>query len=124
MDASIRKTMLHLRCDGTFVRDYVYVKDVASAYIFLLEKGDTVHGEAYNIASGKTYSVKQLIKQIEKIIRKKIHYKIDNSVKNEIPYQHLDDGKIRKLGWKPAYTFQGGVIHAYRWYKKFFREEI
>jgi CDP-glucose 4,6-dehydratase len=118
MDAGIQKTVLHLRSDGTFVRDYIYVKDVASAYIFLLEKGDAVFGEAFNIASGKTYSVLELIKQAEKILRKKINFKIDNSAKNEIPFQSLNIDKIVTLGWKPEYSIQKTFKGILKWYKK------
>jgi len=121
MQSVIRKTPLHLRSDGTFVRDYVYVGDVVSAYLFLLSQGSKIHGEAYNITSGETYSVLELIKKIEKKLKKKIPHEIDNTSNNEIPYQSLDNTKILKLGWKPKYSLQATLIRVLRWYKKSYR---
>lgn len=108
---------LLLRSDGTFVRDYIYVKDVVSGYILLLENISKTAGEAYNFSSQDTFSVLELIRKIEKINNKKIPYKIKNTAVNEIPYQHLNDDKIRRLGWKNLYSLDTVFPQVLRWYE-------
>lgn len=110
---------LALRSDGTFVRDYVYVGDVARAYLFLLGHFEKANGEAFNISTGVSLSVLQLIKKTEKILRKKINYRFMHTAKNEIPYQHLDCAKITALGWRWAFALEKGIRLSYQWYKKY-----
>jgi len=117
-EAIIKKSTLKIRSDGTYVRDYLYVKDVVAGYVFLLEKIDQTKGNAYNFSSKDTYSVIELIKKAEKVLNVKIKYKIMNTAKNEIPYQHLDDTKIRKLGWNPKFSLQKSLPSIIKWYKK------
>lgn len=117
-EAVIKKNTLKIRSDGTYVRDYLYVKDVAAGYILLLEKINDTKGNAYNFSSQDTYSVLELIKKAEKILNIKIKYKILNTAKNEIPYQHLDDTKIRKLGWNPQYSLEKSLHSTIKWYKE------
>lgn len=119
MQSIVGGTPLELRSDGTYVRDYVYVGDVARTYLFLLEHLEKTKGEAFNISTGVSLSVLQLIKRSEKILKKKINYRFMHTAKNEIPYQHLDCTKITKLGWRPAYTPEKGLQLSYRWYKKY-----
>jgi len=114
----VTHTPLDIRSDGTFVRDYIYVKDVAGAYVFLLEHMENISGEAFNVASQTTCSVLELIKKVKRALRKPIKYTILNTAINEIPYQHLDASKIMSLGWKPKYSFTSAMKHTYAWYKK------
>ena len=64
----------------------------------------------------------ELIEKIEKLLGDKIKYKILDIVRNEIPYQHLDDSKIRKLGWSNAYSIDKAFPQVLGWYKKFYRK--
>lgn len=115
----ITKKKLILRSDGTHMRDYIYVKDVVSGYMFLLEHFDRVVGEAYNFSSDDNMSVLSLIKNVEKFTSKEISFSIENSAKNEIPYQHVDYAKIHALGWKPSYSFKKGMSETLRWYETY-----
>lgn len=117
-EAIIKKNTLKIRSDGTYVRDYLYVKDVVAGYVFLLEKINQTKGNAYNFSSKDTYSVLDLIKKAEQVLQTKIPYKIMNTTKNEIPYQHLDDTKIRKLGWNTEYSLEKSLHTIISWYKK------
>lgn len=115
--AVVEKKPLLLRSDGTYVRDYVYVDDVANAYLFLLERAEKLAGDAFNVSSDTNLSVINLIGEASRILRICIPYKILNTAINEIPYQHLDDSKIRKLGWKPRTSFSVGLRRTHAWYK-------
>lgn len=109
---------LEIRSDGKYVRDYIYVKDVVSGYISLLENIKKTKGQGYNFSSSDTLSVLELIEKIEKKLKRKIPYVILNNAKNEIPYQHLDDKKARLLGWLPKQTIDSTIEDIALWYKK------
>jgi len=118
MQSILKKEPLSVRSDGTFVRDYVYVGDIVSAYLWILRHFDLVRGEALNVASETTVSVLELIKKAKQILKKPMKFQIENSQVNEIPYQHLSWDKIKKLGWSPKYTLRRGLTHTYKWYRK------
>lgn len=116
----IKNEILELRSDGTYVRDYLYVEDVVSGYLTLLKNINNIYGEAFNFSSPDNLSVLDLIRKVEKSLSNKINYKILNTAKNEIPYQHLDDSKIRKLGWRNNYLLESSIARVLGWYRKIF----
>lgn len=117
MMASITGSTLDLRSDGSFIRDYVYVKDVVQGYLLLLEKMDQARGKAFNLSSGESHTVLEVIKIIEKTLKKKVLYTIKNTQKNEIPYQSLNFDKVKALGFAPAFTLDKILPNIYAWYK-------
>ncbi len=119
MQSLITNEELILRSDGTFVRDYLYVKDVASGYITLLKQLEKVVGESFNFGSTDTLSVKEVIKTAETVLQTKVTFNIQNTAKNEIPYQSLDYSKIgTKIGWKPQWTLEKSLPQILAWYKQ------
>jgi len=119
MNSIIKDQTLEIRSDGTFIRDYLYVKDVVAGYILLAQNIDKVSGQAYNFGSDDTLSVLELIEKVEKALGKKIKYKIQNTAKNEIPYQSLDYSKIKKeIGWEPKETVSSTANRILGWYLK------
>lgn len=116
--AVAKNEVLEIRSNGEYVRDYIYVKDVAKGYLTLLDHMVSVKGEAFNFSSNITLSVLDLIRKSQEILGEKIKYKILNTAKNEIPYQHLDDQKIRKLGWQQETSFEEGLKKTFSWYQK------
>lgn len=116
-ESVLKNKILRIRSNGKYIRDYVYVKDVVSGYLHLLYHLDETMGSAYNFSSHDTLSVIDLVKKIEAITGKNIRYTITNTAVNEIPYQHLQDKKIRKLGWKPMYTLDNTIPGILDWYK-------
>lgn len=121
-ESLVRNSVLQIRSDGTYVRDYVYVRDVVDGYMFLLETKKPVEGEAFNFSSDDSYSVVDLITLVEKSLGKKIQFTIVNSARNEIPYQHLNDTKIRKLGWKSSFSINASIAGVYAWYEQYLKE--
>lgn len=114
-----------IRSDGSYIRDYFYVKDGALAYIHLAEKMDDkkIHGEAFNFSNEIQVSVSELTKKILKLMgREDLKPKILNEAKNEIKHQYLSAEKARKmLGWKPKYNLESGLKETIEWYKQFFK---
>lgn len=119
----VQKKTLLLRSDGQYVRDYIYVNDVVDGYIMLFENIGKISGEAYNFSSADTLSVLEVVKKSEQTLGVKITYKILNTAQNEIPYQHLDDSKIRrKLGWKAKHNLGNSLRKVLLWYEKCLRK--
>lgn len=118
MKAALTGQQLQIRSDGCYIRDYVYVGDVVKAYLFLLKRVSNQQGEAFNVSSETSLSVLDVVKEVEKILHMKIPFTVYNTAHNETPIQHLDYGKIQKLGWKSRVTFQKGIKEAFTWYKK------
>lgn len=117
--ALARNQDLVIRSDGTYVRDYVYVEDVVDGYIMLWKQFDNVRGEAFNFSSLDNYSVLEVLAIAQKTLGKRIKYTIANTAKNEIPYQHLNDDKVRKaLGWLNTHRLADVLPAVYKWYRK------
>jgi CDP-glucose 4,6-dehydratase len=112
-----------LRSDGTFLRDYTYVKDAALAYLCLAEKleQEGVSGEAFNFSPEVPVSVLELVQHITKVMgREDLEPDIRNTAKGEIPSQYLSAAKAhRVLGWKHQYELDEGLQETIDWYKKF-----
>ncbi len=110
-----------IRSDGTFVRDYFYVKDGALAYMHLAEKMDDprIHGEAFNFSNELQITVLDLTNRILTLMgRVDLQPRILNEVRNEIKHQYLSARKAREmLGWKPRYTLEEGLRETIEWYR-------
>ena len=114
-----------IRSDGTFERDYMYVKDAVGAYIRLAENIERkdVKGEAFNFGTGKPVSVIGLFQKIAELCGKPdIKPKILESAKNEINRQYLAINKVKKVfNWEPQYTLEKGLSETIKWYKKYLK---
>ena len=122
MKAILKNEILEIRSDGSYYRDYLYVKDVVRGYIMLAETIDRYAGEVFNFGSEENISVLDLIEVIQKILRKELNYKILNTAKNEIPYQSLNYKKVLKsVGWSPEYSLKSTLPSILSWYEKYFR---
>jgi len=113
-----------IRSDGSYIRDYFYIKDAASSYMLLAEKMAEldISGEAFNFSNETQVTVLELVNKIIAIMGKK-HIKplVLRKAKNEIPHQYLSAKKARTLlKWKPRYTLEEGLKETVGWYKKFF----
>ena len=109
-----------IRSDGSYVRDYLYVKDAASAYLTLAEHAadEGVRGEAFNFSAGNPLSVLDLVSCIAQLMGKRhLQPRILNYAKHEIPHQILRSDKAhQRLGWRPRYTLEQGLLETIDWY--------
>jgi len=106
--------------DGTCVRDYIHVNDLADAHIVALEnvKGKS---SAYNLGIGRGYSVREIIKVCEEITGKKIAVKESERREGDPDALYSDSSKVkRELGWSPKYGIREIVETAWNWHKKRF----
>jgi CDP-glucose 4,6-dehydratase len=116
-----------IRSDGQFVRDYIYVKDIARAYMCLAEgmQNPAIHGEAFNFSDEAPMTVLELVNEIRAIMQSEhLEPEILNTASGEIKSQYLSAEKARTtLGWKPAYSRQDGLSETIAWYRRFFAEQ-
>ncbi len=109
--------------DGTCIRDYIHVTDLASAHILALsrlQQGGIF--EAFNVGTGKGLSVFQIISAIEKISQRKVK-KILGSRRQGDPPKLIANGEraFKDLGWSPKFSdVENIVATAHGWYVKHF----
>lgn len=108
--------------DGTCVRDYVHVADLASAHSRAIEFFDAGHmNEAFNIGSGQGgVSVLQLIHMAEKVVGKSAILQYGPRRAGDPAMLVADISKAEKLlHWQPQFSVEDAIIHAWDWEKKF-----
>ncbi len=107
--------------DGTGVRDYIHVADLAEGHIKALEKLSTHPGlVTYNLGTGKGYSVLEIIHNFEKACGKEIPYKITERRPGDIDMCYADPEKAKKeLGWEAKRDIDKMCEDAWRWQSKY-----
>lgn len=107
--------------DGTCLRDYIHVQDLANAHIISLKHLHSKSSgfEAFNLGSGKGSSVLEVIAEVERELDKKVPYEIVNRRPGD-PAELVADPKLAKktLGWKCQYSLKEIISHACRWHKQ------
>lgn len=92
--------------DGTCIRDYIHVRDIANAHVLALEYlQNNGKSDAFNLGSGKGFSVNEMIKVAEKICNKKMNLEYKPRRAGDPAILLADSTKIQKiLGWKPKHS--------------------
>ncbi|MFO1248293.1 MAG: UDP-glucose 4-epimerase GalE [Alphaproteobacteria bacterium] len=108
--------------DGTGVRDYIHVTDLAAAHLLALDalKGGAA-STSYNVGYGKGTSVRQVITGVERVTGSKLPVKESPRRPGDPPTLICDPSRIkRELGWKPAHEDLDGIIaSAIAWERRF-----
>ena len=106
--------------DGTGVRDYIHVVDLARAHLKAIELAETVTGvDHFNIGTGTGYSVLDIVNAYEKATGKKIPYKITPRRPGDIDMCYADPTKAyEKLGWRAEYGIEEMCRDANNWQMK------
>ena len=118
--ALLRGEPLVLRSDGTFRRDYIYVKDVARAYMLLGERTDDpgVCGEAFNFSDEAPLAVFDMVHAIGRVMGTTTRPEVRDAARGEIRDQFLNAAKARDvLGWRPTYDLDTGLRETVTWYR-------
>ncbi len=109
--------------DGTCVRDYIHVVDVAKAHVVavqrLLENKNTDNYEVFNLGTGKGSSVLEVIKSFEKVSGSSLNYKIVDPRSGDVTIAYADTEKANKeLGWIAKYDLDDAIKAAWAWEQK------
>ena len=109
--------------DGTAVRDYIHVVDLAKAHIAALERllnnGNKKDFEVFNVGTGTGSSVLEVIKAFEKVSNTKLNYKIVARREGDITSAYADTTLAKvELGWETEKTLEEALLAAWKWQLK------
>ncbi len=109
--------------DGTCIRDYIHVVDLAKAHVAALKRlinGDNSGNyEIFNIGTGKGSSVLEVIHAFEEVANQNLNYKIVGRREGDVISAYADTEKANKvLGWKAESTLKDALLSAWKWEKK------
>lgn len=92
--------------DGTCIRDYIHVTDLANAHILAIEKlKEGMNSTSYNLGNGKGYSVKEVVDTVEKVTGKKLNKQLASRREGDPAVLIASSEKAcKELGWKPQYN--------------------
>ena len=109
--------------DGTNVRDYIHVVDLAEAHIVALErildgKANDAY-EVFNLGTGKGSSVLEVVKSFERVSGLKLNYELGPRRAGDVVAAYADTTKAREvLGWKTSRSLDEAVASAWKWEQK------
>ena len=112
-----------IRSDGTPLREFVYVDDVARGYLMLAEQIETARGEAFNFGAGEPVQMLALVKRIIELAGKagelEPHVMLKQKIEREIDAQYLSAEKaLSRLGWQAAVDLDQGLQQTLDWYRQ------
>lgn len=102
--------------DGTCIRDYIHIHDLASAHLQALQR--LLAGEkstAYNLGNGKGFSVREVVETINQVTGKKVSTLLGSRREGDPPYLVADSSKaLKELSWEPQYSsLETMISHAW-----------
>jgi UDP-glucose 4-epimerase len=101
--------------DGEQIRDFIFVDDLVRGVILIAQKTRGL-GETYNLASGKHYSIKEIIKIISRLLnaKPKIHFTMKQRL-GDADKWIVNIQKIKRLGFKPQINIEEGILLTKNW---------
>ena len=104
--------------DGTGVRDYIHVVDLARGHVAAIQKLSEPGVHIYNLGTGKGYSVLDMVHAFEKACGKKLPYEIKPRRAGDVPACYATSAKAeRELGWKAQYDLEDMCRDQWNWQK-------
>jgi len=100
--------------DGTPLREFLHVQDLALASLALLDKYES--SVAINVGSGEEVSILELAQKIAQVVGFEGEINFDKSKPNGTPRKLLDTSSLRHLGWKAQVDLTNGLISTYDWF--------
>ena len=109
--------------DGSCIRDYIHVVDLAKAHVValqrLLKNRNSNQFETFNIGTGKGSSVLEVVNAFEKITHQKLNYKIVDRRVGDVISVYADTKKANEvLGWKAENSMEDSLLSSWNWEKK------
>lgn len=109
--------------DGTCIRDYIHVMDLAKAHVVALEKlldsKEEPNYQVYNLGTGKGNSVLEVIQAFEKVTGQKLPHKITDRREGDVVSAYADTTKANsELGWVAESSLEDALESAWKWQQK------
>jgi CDP-glucose 4,6-dehydratase len=127
IQATLKGEPFVIRSDGKFVREFLYVKDAATAYLRVAEAlaaDRSLTGEAFNFGTGARLTTLELADMVLRTLgRPDLKPIVQNQPSVEVKEQYLSSEKARTaLGWIPQYTFAEGLAETIDWYRNYLED--
>ncbi|CAG5076363.1 UDP-glucose 4-epimerase GalE [Parvicella tangerina] len=104
--------------DGTCIRDYIHVCDLADAHVRALESNSDEEVSIYNVGTGVGSTVLEVVNTFEEVNGVKVKHKIGPRREGDAAQVYADNKKITEaLHWKAKYTLSDALKHAWNWQK-------
>jgi UDP-glucose 4-epimerase len=104
--------------DGSCIRDFIHVSDLAMAHVKALEYHPSHSPEVFNIGTGQGVSVIQLVTMFQEVTGIQLPVEFTHRRPGDVEQVWADNTKaIQKLGWKPQLTVQQALLSAWNWEK-------
>ncbi|MFH7766048.1 UDP-glucose 4-epimerase GalE [Acinetobacter sp. BSP-28] len=106
--------------DGTGVRDYIHVVDLANAHLCALNNRLMAKGcRAWNIGTGQGSSVLEVVKTFERVNHVPVAYSIEPRREGDVATSFADNSRaVQELSWKPQYTLEDMLADSWNWQKQ------
>lgn len=101
--------------DGSAVRSFVHVSDVASAVHLILEAGEP--GAAYNVDTSEAVSIRELAELIRDLAAPSVKLEFDSTKPSGARHRVLDNARLQSIGFKPSVTLADGLRSTIDWYR-------
>jgi UDP-arabinose 4-epimerase len=104
--------------DGTCMRDYIHVADLADAHLLAMRRLDTAPAmESYNLGNGQGFTVHEVIEAARRVTGRRIPASVQDPRPGDPAILLADPRRaIRELGWRPRYgALETQMLHAWRW---------
>jgi len=118
---------LTLYGDGNYIRDYIFIGDVVSAFLTAGAKMAVANGKYYIVGSGKGHSIKEMAETVRDLVAKisgqrvKINHVPIPANLSQIEFRHFVADTLcfrTDSGWKPEFSLQEGISRTIRYYKE------
>jgi len=109
--------------DGSCIRDYIHVVDVARAHVhalqYLQQQPPQPTFQAFNLGVGKGVSVLEMVQLFQQVTGQPLRWRIGSRRPGDVEKIYANPSRIMKaLGWKPQYTVEQALLHAWQWQQK------
>lgn len=106
--------------DGTCIRDYIHVMDLARAHVVALERlireEQEMNFEIFNVGTGQGHSVLEVIKSFERVSGMPLKYRIAGRRRGDVVSAYADTSKAKtQLGWEAIYSLDDAMRSAWKW---------
>lgn len=116
-----------IRSDGTPIREFIYVDDIARGYLILAENIDEAQGEAFNFGTNEPIQMLDLVEKIVSLMDKEKELPprimLKTKIEGEIDAQYLSADKVSsRFGWKAKVSLEEGLRQTIEWYQIHFNQ--
>jgi len=104
--------------DGTCIRDYVHVSDLASAHLLAVEAMDQGSSVVWNLGNGAGHSVRQVIASVGRVSGLKVPYQVVDRRAGDAAVLVASSERAQRAGWRPAHGDLDDIVRtAFEWRK-------